>query len=185
VQERIRSSVLNEELGALFERNAKLLEQAGVPAELATRMLENPALSPTHKSAITEYLAFMEGVGNRAALVEAALDARDEVEALGVVQVARMYAYYHSEFTPLRELVGAGHLALAVNRDGALLVALPVDVLPWTPQSDRVFTSLAEFADKKGTTSRVILLTGIVMDRAEAALEKHGFRTFQRFLFRR
>ena len=106
VQERIRSSVLNEELGALFERNRKLLDQAGVAPALAERFLEQPLLSPTHKSAITEYVAFMEGVGNRGALVEAALDARNEVEALGKVQVARMYAYYHSEFTPLRELVG-------------------------------------------------------------------------------
>ena len=38
-----------------------------------------------------------------------------------------------------------GHLALGVNRDGALLVALPFDVLSWTPQSERVFTALAEF----------------------------------------
>jgi len=185
VQERIRSSVLNEELGALFERNRKLLDQAGVATELAERFVEQPLLSPTHKSAITEYVAFMEGVGNRGALVEAALDARNEVEALSKVQVARMYAYYHSEFTPLRELVAAGHLALAINRDDALLVALPFDVLAWTPQSDRVFSALAEFAEEKGATSRVVLLTGIVTERADAALEERGFRAFQRFLFRR
>lgn len=185
VQERIRSSVLNEELGALFERNGKLLDQSGIAPELAKRFLDQPVLSPTHKSAITEYAAFMEGVGNRGALVEAALDARNEVEALSKVQVARMYAYYHSEFTPLRELVAGGHLALAVNRDGALMVALPFDVLAWTSQSDRVFTALAEFAENKGATSRLVLLTGIATERADAALEQRGFRIFQRFLFRR
>jgi len=185
LEERIRSAVLNEERGELFERDLGLLEAAGVSQELARRFLEHPVLTPTHKSAITQYVHFLDGVRNRGARVEAALDARDEVEALAKVQIARMYAYYHEAFTPLAELVPAGHLALGVNSDGALLVALPFDVLPWTPDSDRVFSSLAEFAGRKGVSDRVVLLTGVASARAGAALEERAFRVFERFLFRR
>ena len=185
VQESIRIAVLNQEKGELFQRDAGRLEAAGVTEDLSMRLLEHPVLTPTHKSAITEYVAFMNGVGNRAALVEAALDAGNEVQALGKVQMARMYAYYHDGFTPLREFVASGHLPLAVNRDGALLMALPFDVLSWTPESDRVFTALARFAAEKGATSNAVLLSGIITQRAQAELEERGFRVFQRFLFRR
>ena len=185
VQERIRSSVLNEELGALFERNKKLLIDAGVSEELAAGMLGHPVLTPTHKSALTEYVSFMSGVKNRGALVEASMDTQDEPDALGKVQVARMYAWYHESYTTLRELIPAGHLALGVNRDGALLVALPFDVLSWTPESERVFTALAGFAEREKATSRVVLLTGISTPRATTALEARGFQVFERFLFRR
>jgi hypothetical protein len=136
-------------------------------------------------SAITEYLAFMQGVGNRGAVVEAALDARDEVDALAKVQIARMYAHYHESWTPLHSLLGAGRLALALNRDGALLVALPFDILEWTAETDRVFSGLASFAERKQATGRAVLLAGVATPRAKAALEERGFEIFERFLFRR
>jgi len=185
VQERIRSSVLNEEQGKLFERDRDLLLAAGVEPALAERLLTHPVLSPTHMSAITEYLAFMQGVGNRGAVVEAALDARDEVEALAKVQIARMYAHYHESWTPLSSLLGAGRLALALNRDGALLVALPFDILEWTAETDRVFTGLASFAERKQVTGRTVLLSGVATPRAQAALGERGFEIYERFLFRR
>jgi hypothetical protein len=185
VQERIRSSVLNEEQGKLFERDRDLLLAAGVEPALAERLLSHPVLSPTHMSAITEYLAFMQDVGNRGAVVEAALDARDEVEALAKVQIVRMYAHYHESWTPLSSLLGAGRLALALNRDGALLVALPFDILEWTAETDRVFTGLASFAERKQVTGRAVLLSGVATPRAQAALEERGFEIFERFLFRR
>ena len=64
-------------------------------------------------------------------------------------------------------------------------MALPFDVLSWTPESDRVFTALARFAAEKGATSNAVLLSGIITQRAQAELEERGFRVFQRFLFRR
>jgi len=185
VQERIRSSVLNEEQGQLFERDREQLREAGVEQALTERLLMHPVLTPTHKSAITEYVVFMQGVGNRGALVEAALDARDEVDALAALQVVRMYAHYHESWTPLRTLVSGGRLALALNRDGALLVALPFDILEWSAETDRVFSGLASFAERKKVAGRVVLLAGIASPRAQAALAERGFDVFERFLFRR
>jgi hypothetical protein len=184
VQERIRSTVLNEERSVLFERGASRLRDAGVSQDLVDRLLEHPVLTPTHKSAITEYLVYMEGVRNRGALVEASLDAGDEVQALGKVQLARMYAHYHESVDSLREFIAAGHLALAVSRDNTLLVALPFDVLQWTPETNRVFSGLAAFAGRKGARAHAVLLTGVVTDRAREALESMGFTLRPRFLFR-
>ena len=184
VQERIRSDVLNQERGALFERNAERLQASGISTELTRRLLEHPVLSPTHKAAITEYVAFMDGVRNRDALVAAALDAGDEVQALGQVQIARMFAWFHESVGPLREFIDAGHLPLAVSDGGGLVMALPFDVLEWSAESDRVFSALADFADRKNARSRTVVLTGVVTERALSELAQRAFNVRQRFLFR-
>lgn len=185
VQERIRSAMLNEEQGQIFERNRDALLAAGVDRAQAERMLAHPALTPTHRSAITEYLNFLDDVGNRGALVEAALDAHDEVDALGKVQIARMYAHYHESRTPLHTLLGGGGLALALNLEGAMLVALPFDILEWTAETDRVFSALADFAERKQLGAREVLLSGVATARAQAALRERGFAIHERFLLRR
>lgn len=185
LEERIRSDMLNEEHGELFERDAARLREAGVSDALAARLLAHDVLTPTHKISIAEYVTFLEGADNRGALVEAALAAQDEVEALAKVQLARMYAHYHESWTPLASLVPAGHLALAVTRDNAVVMALPFDILEWTPDNERVFVSLAQFAARKSATSRVVLLTGVATPRARAGLEARGFQVHERFLFKR
>ena len=126
----------------------------------------------------------MEGVANRGALVGAALGARDEADALGKVQMARMFAHYHESVGPLREFIDAGHLSLALARDGTLVLALPFDLLTWNSDSERVFTALASFAREKGLESRTVLLNGIATPRLVAALRERGFAVRPRFLFR-
>ncbi len=185
LRERVRSNVLNGEQDALFDKADIMLSEAGIDAQLAARLLNHPVLTPTHKNAITEYVAFMSGVGNRGALIETTLDVTDEVEALSKVRIARMYAYYHQSWTPLHTLISAGHLALAIDQDGVLLVALPFDFLDWTPKTQRIFIGLEQFAERKGIVSKVLLLSGVTTDKARVGLEARGFGSFGRFLFAR
>jgi hypothetical protein len=184
VQERIRGDVLNAERDNLFQRTAEKLAGAGVGRERIEAFLTQPVLSPSHKAAITEYVVFMDGVGNPDALVSASLGAGDEVEALAKVQLARMFAHFHESVGRLREFIGAGHLALAVSEQGGIVVALPFDVLEWNEDSDRVFSALADFADRKDARSRTLVLTGVVTERALSELAQRAFNVRQRFLFR-
>jgi hypothetical protein len=185
LRERIRSAVLNEEQDALFNTAKSMLRKAQVDTGLAARLLDHEVLTLTHKSAMTEYLAFMTGVDNRGALIAAALDATNEVQAQTKVRLARMYAHYHESWTPLSVLINAGHLALAINEDGALLVALPFDFLSWTPETARIFAGLEDFAKRKNIKSKAVLLSGVTTDNTRAGLAAHGFESFERFLFTR
>jgi hypothetical protein len=183
LRERVRRTVLNQEQQTLFNKSETMLLDAGIDARLARLLMDHPVLTPTHKYAMTEYVAFMQQVGNRSALIEAAIGANNEVQALSKIRIARMYAYYHQNWVPLRTLISAGHLALAINRDGALLVALPFDYLDWTPENARIFSGLAEFAERKNIKSKVVLLSGITTERASAGLDALGFLSLERFLF--
>ncbi|MFT5445538.1 MAG: hypothetical protein ACI9DC_000699 [Gammaproteobacteria bacterium] len=185
LSERVRQAVLNEEESALFNKADTALREAGINADLSARLIKHEVLTPTHKSALTEYVTFLNDVNGRNALIEAALGVANEVQALAKVRIARMYAYYHQSWTPLRDLIGAGHLALAINTDGALLVALPFDFLAWTPPTQRVFDGLAQFAERKGITSKSLLLSGVITPKAREGLEARGFAVFERFLFAR
>jgi len=185
LRERVRLAVLNEEESALFNKAETALREAGIDADLSARLIKHEVLTPTHKSALTEYVTFLNNVNGRGALVKAALGVANEVQALAKVRIARMYAYYHQSWTPLRSLISAGHLALAINKDSALLVALPFDLLVWTPQTQRVFDGLAQFAERKGITSKSLLLSGVITQKAREGLEARGFDTFERFLFAR
>ena len=185
IRDRVLGAVLNEEKDALFNTAKGVLREAQVDDALAARLLDHAVLTPTHKSAMTEYVAFMSGVSNRGALIETALGVTNEVQALAKVRIARMYAHYHEGWTPLRSLISAGHLALAINKKGELIVALPFDFLAWTAQTEHIFTGLEEFAKRKGITSKAVLLSGVTTDQARAGLAAHGFESFERFLFTR
>jgi hypothetical protein len=185
LRERVRLAVLHEEESALFNKADTALREAGIDAQLSAGLIKHEVLTPTHKSALTEYVTFLNGVNGRSALIETALGATNEVQALAKVRIARMYAYYHQNWAPLRNLISAGHLALAIDKDGALLVALPFDFLAWTPQTQRVFDGLAQFAERKGITSKSLLLSGMITQKARDGLAARGFEAFDRFLFAR
>ena len=62
VQERIRSTGAERRTRRCCSNaTRKLLLDAGVSDELAAGMLGHPVLTPTHKSALTEYVRFMDG----------------------------------------------------------------------------------------------------------------------------
>jgi len=185
IDNRIRTSVLNQDRSDLFHRNEILLREAGVGEALIKKFLASTATSPSHKTAITEYLVFLKGVKHRDALIQAALAASNEVEALATVAMLRMFAHYHENWSPLLTFIPAGHLTLGLSRDGTLLVALPFDILYWDRESESIFDALNRFAEDKGILNKTLVLLGAATDNARNDLEQRGFQTLERFLYKR
>ncbi len=185
IENRIRTSMLNQDRSELFQRNEGLLLKAGVGEELARDFLASVATSPSHKTMLTEYLAYLQDVSHRDALIQAAMAADNEADALATVAMVRMFAQYHESWSPLKELIPAGHLTLGISQDGTLLVALPFDILYWDRPSENIFNTLNSFAENKGLLKKTVLLTGAATDNARSSLEKLGFQILDRFLFKR
>ena len=167
----------------LYQRNFDKLRGAAIEAELIDRFLSHPGLSPTHKTAIAEYLSALNDVSNLGALLSAALTARTEAQALGYQQVARMLVRYHLERKPLTSLKSAGHVLLATDQDRRLLVVLPFDLFFWDAQALRIFSALSEFAAQKNYPEKEILLTGILTDKARSNMEALEFKVSERYIF--
>ncbi len=181
----VRGAMTQNTIDRLYRRNFERMTAAGVSEDVANNFLSYPMLSPTHKTEITEHLVFLEGVGNKDALANAALNTTSENEAVAYVQVARTLSSYHERIDPLGELVSAGHIVLATTRSGGIVVVLPFDIIYWDPETQRIFSGLADFADQKGFRHRGIITPGIFTDALRRQLGQIDFDLNERFLQRR
>ncbi len=182
VASRIRSNS-RADLALWLER-----ELAGIGADpgLRRRFIEHPHLSPRHQSALVVYLGYLEGVAQRELLIRAALDARNERDALSYEQLARMLALYHAQLEKLDRLQAQDRsLPVAVTISRALVIALPVDIIYWSEEAEAVFGALEARARSPDFSRREVVSSGILTDTAKRQLEALVFDYRERFLLRR
>ena len=182
---RIRTALTHKTSGELYQYNAANLGDAGVAEDLRNAFLDHPRLSPRHKTAVTEYLLVLDGVSNRGAVLEAALDATDEPDAAYYVQMARMLASYHEREDRLRELLSSGHIGVGITRSNAVLIVVPFDIVFWDRDTDAIFSELAAYAGEQGYLARQVLVSGVLTPQARDQFAARGFDVRERFLFRR
>jgi hypothetical protein len=181
----VRASVARKTVRELYIQNEAALKAMGIEPDLYHAFLSHRAFSPRHKTEITSYLVDLNGVTNRGALLRSALGAKDEISALGYTRMARMLAYYHESTERLTGLVSGGTVLMATTSSGNMVMVLPFDLVWWSAESDRVFTSLAKFADQNAFKLRELLMVGIGSDAARVQLERRGFLVREKFLFSR
>jgi hypothetical protein len=181
----VRTTVARKTVREQYVQNEAALQAIGVEPDLYHAFLGHRAFSPRHKSEITAYLAYMKGVANRGALLRAALRASNEVSARGYVCMARMLAYYHETTERLQGLVSGGSVLMAITTGNNMAMVLPFDLLWWSSDTDRVFSSLAEFADQNGFKLRELLLIGIASKAARVQLERRKFLIREKYLLSR
>ncbi len=185
IDSRIRTSLLNQDRSELFQRNEGLLREAGIDDQLIRQFLDSTVTSPSHKTTLVEYLAYLKEATHRDAIIKAALAADSEIDALATIAMVRMFAHYSESWSPVKDLIPAGHLTLGISQDGTLLVALPFDILFWNRETENIFEALSNFSESKGVLKKAVLLNGAATSNARESLEQLGFQTLERFLFKR
>ncbi len=181
----VRTAVTRNTVRELYVQNQAALDAMGIEPDLYHAFLSHRAFSPRHKTEITAYLAYLNGTANRGALLRAALRASDEISALGYTRMARMLAYYHETTERLAGLVSGGSVLMATTTGNNMVMVLPFDLLWWSSDTDRVFSSLAKFADQNGFALRELLLVGIASKAGLAQLEGRKFLVREKYLLRR
>ena len=86
----VRTAIARKTVRELYIQNEAALRAMGIEPDLYHAFLSHRAFSPRHKTEITGYLAYMDAVANRGALLRAALRAKDEISALGYTRMARI-----------------------------------------------------------------------------------------------
>jgi hypothetical protein len=181
----VRTAVARKTVRELYIQNETALSGIGIGPDIYHAFLSHRAFSPRHKSEITAYLVYMQGVANRSELLRAAMRADDEVSALGYVRMARMLAYYHETTERLKGLVSGGSVLMATTSGNNMALVMPFDFLWWSADTDRVFSSLVKFADGNGFKLRELLLVGIASEAARLQLERRKFLVREKYLFSR
>ena len=177
------ASLLAEDTAEDLRRVGRIeLAVLGVPPEQSARALEHAWLTPRHLTILVASLVAMEGAANRRALVEAAVNARSETDALVYQRGAEMLRAIHEHVAPVARLDSGGRFVTATLADGRRITPVEVDRLVWTGALARL---VAAAPGRDAEVFPELWLSGTASPRARTELAARGFvvveRAFERF----
>ncbi|MCH7767520.1 MAG: hypothetical protein IH828_01125 [Nitrospinae bacterium] len=163
--------------GELADINEEKLEWMGVGQELLDRFINHPEYSPRHQTFLVGALEQLSGVGNRGAVIEAALHATDEASALSYQKTAEMLASYHLKEARIHRLGIAAGMPVAYTVDGTTLVAAPSDYVLWDAETESAIHAVGKVGHQPPTHRRVFVTAGRLSPRARQGYRAWGYLT--------
>lgn len=143
----------------------------GIEGLPARTFLRNSYFTPTLQTALVLALESLGNVAGRDQVIVFAARASSETEVRYVNNSVMKLSQHNLAVAPLAKVRGADNVIAGEARDGKLLIAAPLDYLPWiTPVDD-----FARRTDLKGT-ERWLLVSGKVTLRAQQELTTLGWR---------
>jgi hypothetical protein len=152
-------------------RNEARLKKMGIEGLPVRNFLRNNYFTPTLQTALVLALESMGNIAGRDQVVVFAARAASETEARYVNNSVMMLAHHSRSLAPLTKMRGADNVIAGETSDGKLIIAAPLDYLPWVKPVD----DFARRTDLKGT-ERWLLVSGKVTPRAQQELSTLGWR---------
>jgi hypothetical protein len=146
------------------------LKKMGIEGLRVRTLLRNNYFTPTLQTALVLALESMGNIAGRGEVIVFAARASSETEARYVNISGMMLAQYHRT-SPLAKIRGAHNVIAGETKDGKLIVAAPLDYLPWIKPVD----DFARRTDLKGA-ERWLLVSGKTTPRATQELTTLGWR---------
>ena len=127
----MKELIVNSPPSAINSQIDRELEIARCEGSVRSRFRYSTAFTTMQRLQLMEQFRALEGVQNRAALIEAAAAAHNEAEALCSIRKGQMLANLR-ERQPIALLKSAGFLPLAVLSKGTHVLICPYDYVPST-----------------------------------------------------
>jgi hypothetical protein len=174
--------IVNTQPAAELRRRARhTLEVMAMPKSFVDQFLDHPYYSPRRKTIIAGLLSPMKDVGGRERYLEAALTADSEEAALYYQQLVELISGYHFNTAPVKEIVLAEGLPVAITTKGVAFIAVPTDRLYWTQTSAAYADKLLAGIPNRARLTGIVLWTlGDVTPLAAQGLAQRGVQAFQR-----
>jgi hypothetical protein len=150
----------------------------GVSPALRERALTHPWITPRHLTILVAALVAMEGATHRTALLEAALDARSETDALVYQRIAEMLRAIHEQVSPVVALERGNRFVRATLADGRRVIPVEVDRLVWTGALERMVDDAPLLDDAQAFDE--LWLSGSASAQARTELAARGFVVVER-----
>ena len=151
-------------------RNEARLKKMGIEGLPVRTFMRNDYFTPTLQTALVLALESMGNIAGRGEVIAFAARAASETEARYVNNSVMMLAQ-HNKVMPLARIRGADNVIAGETSDGKVIVAAPLDYLPWVEPVD-IF---ARRTDLKGS-ERLLLVSGKATPRAKEELASKGWR---------
>ena len=183
LESRISHMLKARSVAELDDINKQTLEDLKIGSDQRNVFLQQPVLSPRHKTRICEYLTQLADVDNLTAVIMVANAARNEREALASEELVMMLADYHHKVSKLRVLQPENKGIDAVTVDNRLVHFSVQDMIYWDQIAEQFYDALAERAKNAGVTRMQVITSGFVTPEAKAELQKRQFDLKDRDVF--
>ena len=166
----------------LQQINRKILEGIGVQKDVREGFLIQPGYSPKHATILVHALDEMKGVSNRSLVLQVAMMAELEEEALFMQRLVEMFASYHQTVVPLEEFILVkGRWLVGYTTDRAMIVALPLPHVLWTKELADAADAVVSWQSQNPTIRRVELwASGHLSQQVNRELERRGVIVFEK-----
>ena len=180
ITQKVDEYVLTQPPSAVREINTRTLQSLRISPDPATRFLDNGFFTPTLETRFVKAIKGLAGVAGLDNLVSLASGASSEVQARFFCRCAEMLSSYHRNQSPLSSLSIHTPLPVATARNKSIVVAAPVDYLPWSARTARFVNSApGGFANSAPAGSvpprRILLSSGPLTAAADAAIRGAGW----------
>jgi hypothetical protein len=166
----------------LRTEGAATLARIQVRADLVGRFTNHASYSPRHLVRICRYLEALEGVLNRSAFIEAALNAGDERMVLAFEEAAMMLVFYHRNVERLRKLHAGPAFLEALTVGNRIVYIAPVDLVYWSRSVAELFDQQLSRDRAAGLKGWEIVAAGTVTPTAARELGLRDYTVRDRFV---
>lgn len=166
----------------LRQINREILTRIGVRKDVREAFLTHPWYSPRHETILVHALQEIGGVDDRSLVLQLAMNAKSEEEALFVQRLVEMFASYHQTVVPLSEFILIEERVLVGHTtDQTLVAVLPLSRIAWTEELAQATEAVVNWTSPAHPIRRVELWTsGVPTLRAHEELEKRGVMIFEK-----
>ena len=166
----------NEPPSRIRTINEEKLKEMGVADDLARRYLDHPVYTPRQDLLLVDSLHRLGGATGRDKYLDAAMVAKDEVEANFFVNMAQILRGYHEKGNPITGITMVGPLTVARTKAGAAMIPFALDHGVWTANADKLSRALKENYRAPGSNGSFELwVSGTVSAKAKRELQARGF----------
>ena len=175
----MKELIVNRPPSAINNTIDRELEAAAVEKSVRLRFHDSTAFTTVQRLQLMEQFRALEGVWNRAALIEVAAQAHTEAEAMCSIRKGKMLADIHKR-KPIRLLNSVGLFPLAVLNNGTCVLICPYDYVTSTQE-------LEDYVDayrmSNPNAAAVLVTAGRVSPAALRKVESAGIRIVEEGTF--
>ncbi len=166
--------------GALAKINRKKLLAMDIEPDVINAFFNNDNYDPETRTILIGELETMKGVPGRSFFIAAATLAVEPSVALLYKVTAQMMADYHRKIAPAVEINVVSGSPFIRNKDGFIVLPLPVDYVFWTEAVSIRLASLEQDLKRiDNVKGKELWVLGKIDTGAETQLKKHGWKIFQ------
>jgi hypothetical protein len=139
-----RNLIVDSTPAELEERTAAAFHSAGIPQATISKMAANPFYTVSEKAAIAYQLQAMGTVRDLGLIAEKAAEADSRDVAYFQLRRVVLLETYHRNVSGLGDIRLVSGIPVALRRDGAAALVLPLDLVAWTGTVAQTFSAIHE-----------------------------------------